>query len=78
MNAKKLLGKLLIVLISFSACSTANVTVCILDAENQKLECAYPNGKDETIELMRAHNYICMSPDDAERLMNYASLKCSK
>jgi len=49
-----------------------------LDAENQKLECAYPNGKDETIELMRAHNYICMSPDDAERLMNYASLKCSK
>lgn len=78
MNAKKLLVKLLIASISFSACSKANVTVCILDAQNQRLECAHPDGRDETIELAKADNYICMSPDDAEKLLNYAQLKCGK
>jgi len=55
-----------------------SVTVCILDSENSSLECVHPNGKEETLPLEKANNYVCMSPDDTQKLLNQAHLKCSK
>lgn len=55
-----------------------SVTVCILDSENSSLECVHPDGKEETLPLEKANNYICMSPDDTQKLLNQAHLKCSK
>lgn len=54
------------------------MTVCILDAQSQSLECVHPDGREETLELVKADNYVCFSPDDTQKLLNYAQLKCSK
>ena len=59
-------------------CSTPPVTVCIVDNANQALQCTKPNGEAFTLPLPQADNYVCMSPEDTEALLNYIKARCPK
>jgi hypothetical protein len=46
-----------------------DVTVCLVDAKNQTLECSNADGKKATLKLDDADNFVCFSPTDTERLL---------
>lgn len=52
------------------------VTVCLLDPVANQLQCARANGSTNIIDLPDATNYVCLSPDDFQTLINYAKEKC--
>lgn len=63
-------GVLLALLTAFvSGCQTVQVTVCVVNAANNSLECSDPDGKASTLPLKSADNYVCFSPKDTERLL---------
>ena len=53
-----------------------NVTVCLLDADRQELQCAMADGTESVIPLPDAMNYVCLSPSDFSILLNYMKDKC--
>ncbi len=55
-----------------------DVTVCILDSDQAKLECVLPSGEFTMVEVKDAHNYACLSNDDLEKLLKWAEKKCRK
>jgi hypothetical protein len=46
-----------------------NVTICLIDSKNQTLECSNADGIKTTLRLDDSDNYVCLSPQDAERLL---------
>lgn len=65
-------------LISSSACSNLRVTVCVIDAANKQLQCAPAGEKAYSLPVEQADNYVCLSPDDTQTLLNYLKAKCEK
>ena len=51
------------------------VSVCIVDADNEVLQCRDPKGKIFALTMNGANNYVCMSPNDTEALLNYCKRK---
>lgn len=54
------------------------VTICVVDAANQQLQCAPASGSAFSVPIGQADNYVCMSPNDAEALFNYLKTRCEK
>lgn len=54
------------------------ITLCLLDAVSDTLECADPKQNVTTIPIGQADNYVCMSPDDMEKLLQWMELRCRK
>jgi hypothetical protein len=52
------------------------VTVCLLDSANQTLECSNADGQAFTLPLNSAENYVCLSPGDTQKIVDYAKAKC--
>lgn len=56
-----------------------DVYTCLVDAANNGLDCVNAKTNHEMfVPLPDADNYICMSPDDFETMINYVKLKCRK
>lgn len=72
--------KLLLLLSAFSLASCRgngpDLTVCLLDPERQELQCATADGVVTTLPLPDATNYVCLSPNEFETLLNYMKKKC--
>lgn len=68
---------LLIFLLSFVGCKHAPLlTVCLINAEQNTLECSDANNQAFTLPIESADNYVCMSPEDFKTLLDYAKSKC--
>lgn len=70
-----------ILLVSFvllvSACSGGpRVTVCVVDAPNGNMQCHSSEGESSVLPIIQADKYVCMSPSDMERLLEWAKKKC--
>lgn len=72
------LKQLAIFLIAFSSCARPQVTICVLDNNNQALQCADPEGQKFTLPMSQADNYVCISPDDTKQLLDWVKARCSK
>lgn len=46
-----------------------DVTVCVLDPEANGLECSSSGGPAFFLPLPEAQNFVCMSPDDTEKVL---------
>lgn len=53
-----------------------DVIVCLIDSVNNSLQCSDSLGNVTELQLGEANNYVCLSPDDFELLLNYAKKKC--
>jgi len=62
----------------FAGCSGLKVTVCVIDAQGNLLQCSPPGEASYSIPIQQADNYVCLSPDDTQTLLNYLKAKCSK
>lgn len=51
------------------------LSICVLDGKNQTLQCRKPNGDVFVLTTMGADNFMCLSPDDTEALLNYCKRK---
>lgn len=71
---------LAISLASLTACEKGGprVTLCLVDAVAGTMECADPDKNTFTIPIGQADNYVCMSPNDMETLLEWMALKCKK
>lgn len=55
------------------------VTVCLVDAATQSLQCSDDTGQNQiTLPLEEADNFVCFSPKDTERLLKAFKKACSK
>lgn len=71
------LALLLISLSVFSACAGGpKVTVCVVDANGNTLECSPPEGEAFSKPIPDADNYLCLSPDDAQTVLTYLKSRC--
>jgi hypothetical protein len=52
------------------------VTVCLIDSVNNSLQCSDADGNVTELPVADAGNYVCLSPDDFEILLNYAKKRC--
>jgi hypothetical protein len=60
----------------FAGCNEGpKLTVCIMDGENEVLQCRDPKGKVFALTPKGSNNYVCMSPSDTEALLNYCKRK---
>jgi hypothetical protein len=72
------LGLLLILSSAFSACAHGpKVTVCVVDAFGNTLECSPPEGAPYSQPVSESDNYLCLSPDDAQTMFNYLKSRCN-
>lgn len=68
---------LLISLFLFAGCKQGpSLTVCLLNPANQSLECADPEGRNFTLRLIQADNYVCMAPEDFKTLLAWMKQRC--
>lgn len=73
---KPALGLLLIL---SSACSTGpRITVCIVDANGNALQCTPPEGASFSKPISESENYVCLSPSDTQTLFTYVKQRCVK
>lgn len=74
----RLLSLLLFVSFSLAGCrgEGPEVTVCLLDPVNNSLQCGKADGTQFSLPIVDGENYVCLSPDDFELLLNYAKKRC--
>jgi hypothetical protein len=71
------LALLLILSSAFNGCASGpKVTVCVVDANGNTLECSAPDGSQYSKPVSESDNYLCLSPDDAQTLFNYLKSRC--
>jgi hypothetical protein len=73
--------RLALLLILLSVCNGCahgpKVTVCIVDAFGNTLECSAPDGSQYSQPVSESDNYLCLSPDDAQTVFNYLKSRCN-
>ena len=70
---------LLFAVCSLSACGHGpKVTVCLIDAAHLTLECSDPSNHQTTRQIIDSDNYVCLSPTDAEKVVDYAKTHCKQ
>ncbi len=47
------------------------LTFCMIRAEDEKLYCSTPDGKEFNLVAREADKYLCLSPNDQTALFNY-------
>lgn len=76
---KKSLPLLLTLLALSAGCKQGpSLTVCLLNPQDQSLECADPEGQTFTLRLIQADNYVCMAPQDFKTLLDWMKQRCYK
>lgn len=67
----QLVGSLVLFALCGSACrSGPQVTVCVLNSAATSLECSAPDGREYTLPLAEADNYVCFTPRDIQKILN--------
>jgi hypothetical protein len=60
----------LVLFIALVSCNNGpDVTVCLIDAQHNTLECSDSDGHKKTLRFEDAENYVCFSPRDTERMI---------
>ena len=75
------LKRLLVLSVAFSVLASCGgkgpkVTVCLLDPERQELQCSDADGNESVVLVSQATNYVCLSPTDAQKVVDYAKASC--
>jgi len=56
-----------------AACWGPKVMVCIADPANNNVQCVTKEGNPVVIEWKDMNNFVCFSPDDAQKLLTYCA-----
>lgn len=78
MPLKKLL--LLLSVCSLVSCkgNGPSVTICIIDSVKNELQCSTAEGVTKVLALPDAQNFVCLSPEDFNLVLNYVKNRCKK
>lgn len=71
MRHVRLLGLLLAAACASACKSGPRVTVCVLSAASDGLECSGPEGEAFFLPYASAEKYVCMSPADTKKLLKF-------
>lgn len=53
-----------------------DVIVCLVDSFRNELQCSDSLGNKFVIPMNEAENYVCLSPEDFQLILNYARNRC--